>query len=58
MEHDNAYKLLFSRSELVADLLRDFVRQPWVEALDLTTLDRVSALRDPLILSRSGHKEN
>ena len=43
MEHDNAYKLLFSRPELVADLLRDFVREPWVEALDLTTLDRVSA---------------
>jgi hypothetical protein len=43
MEHDHAYKLLFARPELVADLLRDFVREPWVETLDLATLDRVSA---------------
>jgi len=43
MEHDHAYRLLFSRPELVADLLRDFVREPWVAALDLETLDRVGA---------------
>ena len=43
MEHDHAYKRLFSRPELVADLLREFVREPWVAALDLATLDRVGA---------------
>jgi predicted transposase YdaD len=43
MEHDHAYKLLFAHPELVADLLLDFVREPWVDALDLATLDRVSA---------------
>jgi hypothetical protein len=43
MDHDHAYRLLFSRPEIVADLLREFVGEPWVEALDLTTLERVSA---------------
>ena len=43
MEHDHAYKLLFAHPELVADLLLDFVREPWVDALDLTTLERLSA---------------
>jgi len=43
MEHDHAYKLHFSYPELVADRLRELVREPWVEALDITTVDRVSA---------------
>jgi hypothetical protein len=30
MEHDHAYKLLLLRPELIADLLRDFVGEPWV----------------------------
>lgn len=39
-EHDPSYKLLFSHRELVADLLRGFVREPWVAQLDLSTLQR------------------
>ena len=34
-EHDNSYKLLFSHVELVADLLRGFVHEPWAARLDL-----------------------
>ena len=41
-DHDHSYKLLFSHAELVADLLGGFVHEPWVEQLDLTTLERVS----------------
>ena len=41
-EHDNSYKLLFSHAEMVADLLRGFVREPWVNEVDLDTLERVS----------------
>lgn len=40
---DAGYKLLFSHPRTVADLLRGFVREEWVEALDLTTLERVNA---------------
>ncbi len=43
MDHDHAYKRLFAGPELVADLLREFIREPWVQALDLSTLERVSA---------------
>ena len=32
--HDHSYKLLFSHPEMVADLLRGYVREPWVEQLD------------------------
>ena len=42
MEHDNSYKLLFSHPEMVADLLRGFVREEWVDRLDFQTLERVS----------------
>jgi hypothetical protein len=38
--HDPSYKLLFSHRALVADLLRGFVREDWVGALDLGTLER------------------
>ena len=38
--HDPSYKLLFSHRELVADLLRGFVREDWVSGLDLDTLER------------------
>ena len=41
-EHDPSYKLLFSHSEMVADLIRGFVREDWVEELDFSTLERVS----------------
>jgi len=42
VEHDNSYKLLFSHQEMVADLLRGFVHEPWVEDADLSTLEHVS----------------
>jgi hypothetical protein len=40
-EHDPSYKLLFSHREMVADLIRGFVREDWVEGLDFDTLERV-----------------
>jgi predicted transposase/invertase (TIGR01784 family) len=42
MDHDHSYKLLFSHPEMVADLLRGFVREDWVNELDFTTLERFS----------------
>jgi predicted transposase/invertase (TIGR01784 family) len=42
VEHDNGYKRLFSHPEMVADLLRGFVREDWVQSLDFSTLERVS----------------
>ena len=41
-EHDNGYKRLFSHPEMVADLLRGFVREDWVRNLDFSTLEKVS----------------
>ena len=41
-EHDNSYKLLFSHPEMVRDLLVGFVEKPWIEQLDLTTLEKAS----------------
>jgi predicted transposase YdaD len=40
-DHDHSYKLLFSHTAMVADLLRDFVHEDWVRELDLSTLERV-----------------
>jgi predicted transposase/invertase (TIGR01784 family) len=40
-EHDGGYKRLFSHPEMVADLLRDFIREDWVRDLDLSTLEKV-----------------
>ncbi len=37
--HDSAYKLLFSHSEMVVSLLQDFVREDWVSSLDFSTLE-------------------
>ena len=42
MAHDPAYKLLFSHVHMVIDLLRGFVKEPWIEELDFSTLDKVS----------------
>lgn len=42
-DHDSGYKLLFSHASLVADLLRGFVHEPWVEGLDLSTLEKVNS---------------
>jgi predicted transposase YdaD len=41
--HDPAYKTLYAHPELVADLIRGFVHEPWVEEIDFTTLERVNA---------------
>ncbi len=40
MNHDHSYKLLFSHPEMVADLLRGFVCEEWVDDLDFSTLER------------------
>ena len=40
-EHDHSYKLLFSHQQMVADLLRGFVHEPWVSQVDLATLEHV-----------------
>ncbi|SJM95634.1 transposase (fragment) [Crenothrix polyspora] len=42
MSHDNSYKLLFSHPEMVADLLKGFVNEAWVEQCDFATLEKVS----------------
>ena len=36
-EHDTGYKALFSHPEMVADLLRGFVREEWVGELATPT---------------------
>ncbi len=41
-DHDHGYKLLFSHPEMVADLLRGFVREEWVQDLDFSTLEKVA----------------
>ena len=41
-DHDRGYKLLFSHPRMVRDLLRGFVRGPWVSRLDLASLERVT----------------
>ena len=41
--HDQGYRLLFSHPEMVEDLLRHLVREPWVQRLDLGTLRRLPA---------------
>lgn len=43
-KHHPSYKLLFSHRDLVADLIRGFVHEDWVEQLDFTTLQRVSEI--------------
>ncbi|MBP1151276.1 Rpn family recombination-promoting nuclease/putative transposase [Methylocaldum sp. RMAD-M] len=42
MDHDQSYKLLFSHAEMVADLLRGFVREDWVQQLDFDSLEKVN----------------
>ncbi|MCQ9618219.1 Rpn family recombination-promoting nuclease/putative transposase [Paenalcaligenes niemegkensis] len=37
--HDSGYKLLFSNARLVRDLLTGFVKQSWLDSVDLTTLE-------------------
>lgn len=42
-DYDHSYKLLFSHKEMVADLLRGFVRENWVAELDFSTLEKLNA---------------
>ena len=39
--HDAAYKTLFSHPRLVRDLLQGFVPEPWTDALDLDSLEKL-----------------
>ncbi len=41
-DHDHSYKHLFSHPELVRDLLLGFIKEKWVEKLDLNTLEKVN----------------
>ncbi len=43
MNHDAGYKQLFGHAEMVAELLRGYVREPWVEQLDFGSLEKVNA---------------
>ena len=40
--HDASYKDFFSHPAMVASLLRDFVHEPFVREMDLSTLKRLS----------------
>jgi hypothetical protein len=40
-DHDHGYKLLFSHASVVADVIRGYVKEDWVEELDFETLERV-----------------
>ncbi len=42
--HDLAYRDLFTHPELVEDLLRHFVKEPWVAEIDFATLQRESEI--------------
>ncbi len=42
-EHDALYHRLFSQPAMVAQLLREFVAEPWVADLDLDAMQRVNA---------------
>ncbi|MCB2263125.1 MAG: Rpn family recombination-promoting nuclease/putative transposase, partial [Candidatus Thiosymbion ectosymbiont of Robbea hypermnestra] len=40
--HDSSYKLLYSHTAMIEDLLRGFVPETWVAELDLTSLQKCS----------------
>jgi predicted transposase YdaD len=42
-DHDAVYHRLFSHPGMVAQLLREFVAEPWVGELDLDQMERVNA---------------
>ena len=42
VDHDGAYKNLFSNPELVCGLLEGFVDESWVDQIDLSTLEKVN----------------
>lgn len=37
-DHDRGYRRLFQHPEMVEDLLRGFVHEPWIDDLDFTSL--------------------
>lgn len=41
-DHDGAYKNLFSNPELICGLLEGYVDEPWVDQIDLSTLEKVN----------------
>ena len=41
-QHDSGYKLLFAHKEMVRDLLLGFVKESWIDELDLDSLEKVS----------------
>ncbi len=43
INHDSAQKDFFSHKQVVADFLRDYVRQPWVRSVDFDSLERVNS---------------
>ncbi len=43
MTHDNSYKLLFTHPEMVTDLLKGFVHEPWLEHCDFSTLEKMGS---------------
>jgi predicted transposase YdaD len=40
-DHDSSYKFLFSKPELVRDLIVGFIPDDWLHSLDYTTLKKV-----------------
>ena len=42
-KHDSAYKDFFSHKQVVFDFLNDYVQQPWVQSVDLSSLQRVNS---------------
>lgn len=42
-QHDLSYKLLFSEPRVVRDLLTGFVKEEWIDRLDLDSLEKVSS---------------
>jgi len=41
-DQDHSYKQIFSHPQMVADLLRGFVPEAWIDQVDFTTLEKVS----------------
>jgi hypothetical protein len=41
--HDRSYRLLFSQPRMIEDLVRGFIREPWIEQLDFATLEPLNA---------------
>jgi len=52
-EHDHSYRHLFARPQLIEELIREFVPEPWVKDLDFSTLERVNATYVSAGLKRS-----